>query len=347
LPITGYLLQVANYGSVDFNTIFNGQNQPATLWFEHSGLETGARYTYRVTTMNYNGESVPSSEFTYNACSEPLSIDKPFRIDEGSTTDNLVVGWQQPKDDGGCPIIKFEVYRDDAQGRDLATLVGTLDNTDSQLLITNFESNSEGETYRVKIRAFNREGSVDSPYLSIVNSGYPLAISDPVQLLDRDQSSLLVQMPLVSDDNTILSYELQIDDGVGNSFVSHAGFEENLMETKYLISDLIKGLTYRLRYRVLNKVGWSAYSPILNVKVATYPLTPAKPKLVSATSSSITLELYDTLDNGGSEVTGYELWRDEGFGTQFIKEDLTVFSSQHTINSGLVAGEIYTFKFRS
>lgn len=29
MPITGYLLQVADYGSTDFVTIFNGENKPA------------------------------------------------------------------------------------------------------------------------------------------------------------------------------------------------------------------------------------------------------------------------------------------------------------------------------
>jgi hypothetical protein len=36
---------------------------------------------------------------------------------------------------------------------------------------------------------------------------------------------------------------------------------------------------------VLNKVGWSAYSPILNVRVAAYPSVPEQPQLVSETSN--------------------------------------------------------------
>lgn len=50
-----------------------------------------------------------------------------------------------------------------------------------------------------------------------------------------------------------------------------AGYESNTMETEYTITDLTAGLVYRLRYRVLNFVGWSTYSPSLFALVATVP----------------------------------------------------------------------------
>ena len=31
MPITGYLLQMADYGSADFKTVFNGTNQPSVM----------------------------------------------------------------------------------------------------------------------------------------------------------------------------------------------------------------------------------------------------------------------------------------------------------------------------
>jgi hypothetical protein len=70
--------------------------------------------------MNFNGLSTASGSFTFNACTVPIQMPKPFRIDEGSTTDNIVIGWTQPADDGGCPITGYEIYRDDANGADVA-----------------------------------------------------------------------------------------------------------------------------------------------------------------------------------------------------------------------------------
>lgn len=89
------------------------------------------------------------------------------------------------------------------------------------------------------------------------------------------------------------------------------------METKYWIKDLEAGLVYRLRYRVKNAVGWSNYSPNKYVLVATVPSQPAPVQLISATGSSISLQFSESLNNGGAPITSYELWMDDGFGTQF------------------------------
>lgn len=71
------------------------------------------------------------------------------------------------------------------------------------------------------------------------------------------------------------------------------------MQTKYTIGNLKTGQVYRLRYRVLNSVGWSSFSPILNALVASAPSTPEAPRLISATSTSITLGFSESLFNGG------------------------------------------------
>ena len=57
------------------------------------------------------------------------------------------------------------------------------------------------------------------------------------------------------------------------------------MQTQYTVAALETGLTYRVRYRTKNYVGWSAYSPVLYALVATVPSPPASPKLVSATAT--------------------------------------------------------------
>lgn len=124
-------------------------------------------------------------------------------------------------------------------------------------------------------------------------------------------------MPLAVDDSTVFSYELQIDNGHGGEFASVAGFDTNTMETKYTITDLSAGLVYRLRYRTLNFVGWSSYSPTLFVLVATVPSRPDPVELDSATANSITLNFHESLNNGGSKILGYELWMDDGYGTAF------------------------------
>lgn len=53
------------------------------------------------------------------------------------------------------------------------------------------------------------------------------------------------------------------------------------------------------------------------------------------------------MNNRGSEITLYELWMDDGFGTTFTKVDsYTDNSMEHTIDTNLESGKIYTFKTR-
>lgn len=125
-------------------------------------------------------------------------------------------------------------------------------------------------------------------------------------------------MPKVDDDNDdddhnhIRSYELQIDNGRGGEFRSIAGFDYDTKETEYIIGNLTSGVTYRLRYRVLNAVGWSTYSPVYSCLVADVPSSPNAVDLVQATATSITLRLRESLSNGGSNILNYELWMDNG-----------------------------------
>jgi hypothetical protein len=58
------------------------------------------------------------------------------------------------------------------------------------------------------VRVYNREGSSDSPYLRILNDGYPLPILNTIILDSSSYSSLKVRMPLVTDNESIISYEL-------------------------------------------------------------------------------------------------------------------------------------------
>jgi hypothetical protein len=44
--------------------------------------------------------------------------------------------------------------------------------------------------YRVMVRVHNREGYADSPYFRIMNSGFPEAILQAVQLLEKNNTSI-------------------------------------------------------------------------------------------------------------------------------------------------------------
>jgi hypothetical protein len=121
-------------------------------------------------------------------------------------------------------------------------------------------------------------------------------------------------MPFIEASNNggspVISYNLEMDDGDGGDFKSLTGLISTSMLRDFTIKSVIRGRTYRLRYRVLNAVEWSDYSPNLFALVATKPSAPPKPSLGSATGSTITINFKESANSGGSKVTLYELWKD-------------------------------------
>ena len=83
-------------------------------------------------------------------------------------------------------------------------------------------------------------------------------------------------------------------------------------------------------------------------------MAPPKPVFVSAPANSISLQMFETEDFGGSTVTAYELWLDQGaINSSFAKldsYDTTGFIFTHTATfavDGITTGRIYSFKFRA
>jgi hypothetical protein len=58
-----------------------------------------------------------------------------------------------------------------------------------------------------------------------MNSGRPLTPIDPVVLLESTETTIKVQIPLVAANFEIISYELQIDNGLLGNYVSLGGFD--------------------------------------------------------------------------------------------------------------------------
>ena len=88
---------------------------------------------------------------------------------------------------------------------------------------------------------------------------------------------------------------------------------------------------------------------MVNVKAAAEPLAPAIPVLVASDASSISLAFDQaTVDNGGSHVLSYKLYRDSG-GNPLGSGDINILvtgydgqASQYTV-TGLTANTVYRF----
>lgn len=357
ISTTGYNLYMTEYGSTDFTLIYDGSNKPQTLSYLVEDLNTSSQYTFKLTALNFNGEGAYSNEFTFNACTTPSGFSAPWK--QASTSTSITINWNEPEDDGGCPISGYAVFRDDGAGGSIDNEVNSANDaavrdipTLRELTITDFESSTEGFVYRIKVTAFNDEGSSDSYQTSILYAGAPDApTSTPTKDADyTDDTQITVTMALIADSDNgnspIVTYHLVMDDGEGGEFTTVGGYEPYSLTTTYTITEgITRGYTYQFKYRTRNSAGWSDYSNVSYITAARVPLAPATPTLSSAAANTITLAFTESQDNGGSTITAYELYMDTGVvGSAFTKvTSYTDNSMSHTLSS-LTSGTSYGFK---
>jgi hypothetical protein len=103
----------------------------------------------------------------------------------------------------------------------------------------------------------------------------------------------------------------------------------------------------------MNVNGWSSLSDPIFIRAAVAPGKPPKPTLVSATDSEMTLQFYKPVDNGGSEITGFKLFRNDGDSSVDPHIEVTTYASnllRHTLtvtDDSLETGLLYRFKFEA
>lgn len=147
-------------------------------------------------------------------------------------------------------------------------------------------------------------------------------INHPAVTSDKTIKVTFANPPPNDNGSPILSYELQMDDGVSGDFTSLVGYSSFSLLTQFTVMEnIIKGRHHRFRYRAFNSVGWGDFSEEAAILAAKVPTTPARPNFVSYSLDALTIYIPESTDNGGSDILNYELWVDAGnnFSSDFTK----------------------------
>ena len=90
--------------------------------------------------------------------------------------------------------------------------------------------------------------------------------------------------------------------------------------------------------------GWGSFSPMVSIQAARRPDAPTAIKVKGSDSGSITLSIGACLDNGGSSITTYTLYRDDGTkSAKFMPIFTGLFFGDFKV-TGLMPGLLYYFK---
>lgn len=132
--------------------VYDGKNQRNVLSYIATDLETGRLYRFRVSAYNFNGEGPLSTELLTYSCVAPSTMDAPTRV--STTLTSFTLQWNQPTDNGGCPILGYAVFRNDGANGEITTEVNINFDTNvrdkptlRRMVITNLPANSVGKLF--------------------------------------------------------------------------------------------------------------------------------------------------------------------------------------------------------
>jgi hypothetical protein len=218
------------------------------------------------------------------SCETPTAPSAPTWITSSATS--IEIEWNPPTDDGGCPVVEYRVFRDAGDTNSpVATQVNVAQlsgiNYINEITVTEFPSQSLGLRFRFKvivITDFATDGVSSSVSNSFILADLPDKPSQaPTRNSNTNENIVAVDIIQVPGNNgsPIVSYNIEIDDGFGGSFVELQGYTLNsLSMTAYKITGVVSGQLYRLRYRALNEIGFGPYSDIAYILTATVPYNP-------------------------------------------------------------------------
>jgi hypothetical protein len=153
-------------------------------------------------------------------------------------------------------------------------------------------ADSVGKVFRIKVRAFNPAGWIDSPIIGVRLAVVPSQPPAPLKIIDGSSSTRIqidighFDFVLESGGCPVQSFEIQMDDGIGGYYRSMTGYLTPYMTPSFAVtSGIERGLTYRFRYRARNCKGWGLFSDELYVLAAQKPNAPPAVRRVTSSST--------------------------------------------------------------
>lgn len=112
----------------DFSVIYYGKNVPSLHEYIVTNLVYQRAYRFRIQAENFNGFGDLSDIATFYSCVAPTSLSAPTFVSTTSTS--MTIAWEEPTDNGGCPITGYAVFRDDGTGITPAIEINTSNDPD-------------------------------------------------------------------------------------------------------------------------------------------------------------------------------------------------------------------------
>lgn len=327
--VTGFEVTLSSSAATDNSTIVMG-SKSATI----TGLESGLDYTFTVKAINAVGKSAGTNAYALVALAPSAPSAPIMNLD---TETSLSVIWSAPASNGGSPITSYVVAYSTNSDMSGATEVST---TEKSMILNGLTA---GTVYYVAVKAKNIAGG--SSY-SAVSSHTPGVAPDAVSMvwvgLDGVNGATVTWDAPADNGRAITGYRVEYS--IDSTFSTNV-YVIDVTSTTASIAGLTSGSTYYVRVTAINELGTSAHSGSTSIVMPTAPDAPSLVEVTTTSNTSVSLSWSKPLQNGNSEITGYEVTVTDDTNTPSVPASnavVTVTGTTATV-TGLNEGSAYTF----
>jgi len=304
-----------------------------------SGLSDYSPYLIQVSATNALGDGSLSEEI---AVGPIFSVpDAPTSLSVSWTGTSQLVSWVAPSNNGGSPIIRYELQRDIINTFSNPTLYAdTKDNISSY--IGNIYTSISNNTYYYRVRAINVAGNSSYSSTYSLSTSSPSAPPSAPVTTSLNSSVLLTWKPAISDNgDRIISY--QIEHSASSSFTSSLIVSAG-NTTSATITGLTNGSIRYFRVRAVNNMGLGAFSNYSSATPLAPLSVPGAPTNFSSSWTARTVDTYssisalstwtDPISNGGSPIQSFiiETATNTGFTQNVSSPPIDTLSYLQTIS---------------
>ncbi|UCG68600.1 MAG: right-handed parallel beta-helix repeat-containing protein [Thermoplasmata archaeon] len=285
----------------------SGLNPDTVYWFAIKAYDEANNYAYISNSPSFTTDTIPAALQNLNAIT-------------GDGCVNLT--WEVPLDDGGSPIIGYNIYRNGTPG-----IFGTV--SEGQLWFNDTNA-VNGITYTYDITAFNIVG--EGPNSSI--SATPMTVpSAPLNLNS-----------IAGDSFVNLTWEAPLDDG-GSSIISFNIYRNDTSGVYDMIpsdqlwyndTDVSNGMSYIYYISANNSVGEGPNSTGISAIPMSIPSAPQNLQS-SAGDGYVYLTWEVPISNGGTVITDYLIYRGTTSGNETFLAEIgnLLFYNDTSVSNGV------------